>query len=112
MNRVPVFQFMFIFVCLGSSYATGAGPFDASIVRVTVTRYGPNVVQPWTKASATEGAGTGFVIDGKRVITNAHVVDFASQIYVQPDNSPEKFEANVVVSAPQVDLAILSVDDE
>jgi len=52
------------------------------------------------------------VIQGKRILTNAHVVMNASQIYVQPNQSPEKLAARVVTIAESVDLAILSVDDD
>ncbi len=57
-------------------------------------------------------SGTGFVIDGKRILTNAHVVGYPSQIYVQPYQSAEKFLAKVVAIATTIDLAILSVEDE
>jgi S1-C subfamily serine protease len=111
MNQAVIYRLIALLLLLSSSEVFSAGPFDKSIVRVAVTRYGPNVIQPWTKASAGDASATGFLIDNKRVLTNAHVVEFASQIYIQPDNSPEKFEAHVVVSAPDIDLAILSVED-
>ncbi len=110
-NRIATRRLVLTLLLFCAPHAYSAGPFDASIVRVTVTRYGPNVLQPWTKANADEVSGTGFVIDNKRVLTNAHVIEFASQIYVQPDNSPEKFAAKVVISAPEIDLAVLSVED-
>ncbi len=110
-NRVATCCIVLTLLLICASHVQGAGPFDASIVRVTVTRYTPNVLQPWTKAGADEVAGTGFLIDNNRLLTNAHVIQYASQVYVQPDNSPEKFEAKVVISAPEIDLAILSVED-
>ena len=66
----------------------------------------------WTKSQPRELSGTGFVIDGKRILTNAHVVGYPSQIYVQPYQSAEKFLAKVVAIATTIDLAILSVEDE
>jgi S1-C subfamily serine protease len=56
-------------------------------------------------------SGTGFVIDGQRVLTNAHVIEYSSQIYLQPNKSSDKVEATVIVSAPEIDLALLSVSD-
>ena len=56
--------------------------------------------------------GTGFVIDGKRILTNAHVVSYPSQIYVQPYQSSEKFLAKVIAVSSTIDLAVLSIEDE
>src|SRR5688500_797391 len=106
-NRLVTHCLVGIILLTCTERVHSAGPFDSSIVCLTVTRYSPNVLQPWTKASANESTGTGFVIDNKRILTNAHVIEFASQIYLQPDNSPDKFEAKVVVSAPEIDLAVL-----
>jgi hypothetical protein len=53
--------------CVARFDVRGAGPFDSSIVRVTVTRNLPNVLQPWTRGGSDETSGTGFLIDGKRL---------------------------------------------
>jgi S1-C subfamily serine protease len=82
-----------------------------SVVRITVTQRLPNFTQPWTKAPPRDGAGTGFVIDGKRILTNAHVVSYATQIYIQPNRSADKIPAKVILTAPSIDLALLSIDD-
>lgn len=85
------------------------GSFNSSVVKVTATRRGPNPVQPWTKAAPSDVSGTGFVIDGERLLTNAHVVEYATQIYVQPDQSAEKFEATVETVSYEMDMAVLKV---
>ena len=51
------------------------------------------------------------MIDGKRILTAAHVVRYATQVLVQPDQSGEKFPATVKAIAPDVDLAVLTLDD-
>ncbi|HEY4312436.1 MAG TPA: trypsin-like peptidase domain-containing protein [Pirellulales bacterium] len=83
-----------------------------SVVKIHTTQRLPDFFRPWTKSSSREMSGTGFVIDGKRILTNAHVVGYPSQIYVQPYQSAEKFLAKVVAIATPIDLAILSVEDE
>ncbi len=67
----------------------------SSIVKLTVTQRSFDHSRPWAKSNATDVSGTGFVISGKRIITNAHVVRYASQIYVQLKGSDEKLEAKV-----------------
>lgn len=87
-------------------------PIRPSVVKIYTTQRAPDLFRPWTKDGPREASGTGFVIDGKRILTNAHVVSYASQIYVQPHQSSEKIPAKVIAIASAIDLAILSVEDE
>ena len=100
-----------IAVASGFAGARAEDPIRDSVVRITVTQRTPNFRQPWTKSAPAEAAGTGFVIDGKRILTNAHVVAYATQIYVEPHRSADKIPAKVIVSAPAIDLALLSLED-
>lgn len=52
------------------------------------------------------------VIEGKRILTNAHVVAYASQIQIQANQAGDKVNATVVAIAPGIDLAVLKLDDE
>ena len=52
------------------------------------------------------------MIDSKRILTNAHVVRYASQIYVQPNQSADLISARVEAMTPSMDLAVLKLDDE
>jgi len=83
----------------------------SSVVKILATRRLPDMLRPWTKKSPQEISGSGVVIEGNRILTNAHIVAFASQIYVQPFQSAEKFAARVVAEAPGVDLAVLELED-
>ena len=82
-----------------------------SVVRISATRLQPNLVQPWTKSAPNEAFGTGFVIEGQRLLTNAHVVAYASQLYVQPSGSSERVAATIAAISTEMDLALLKVDD-
>lgn len=95
-----------------SSPARGEDPIRSSVVKVLATVRQPDLVKPWTKGSPQEVSGSGAVIEGKRILTCAHVVMYASQLYVQPFQSADKIPAKVIMAAPQVDLAVLSVSDE
>ena len=85
---------------------------NASVVRVFATLHSPDPYRPWTKHGPQEATGSGVVISGKRILTNAHVVSRASQIFVQFDKSSDKLASSVVAVAPGIDLAILKLDDE
>ncbi len=82
-----------------------------AVVQITSNLRLPNFFQPWNKRSAN-AAGTGTLIAGGRVLTNAHVVAYASQIYVQGFQSAEKVSAKLLFIAPNIDLALLQIDDE
>jgi len=83
-----------------------------SVVKIHTTQRLPDFLRPWTKSPLRDISGTGFVIDGKRILTNSHVVTYPSQIYVQPYQSAEKFPAKVIAFSAAMDLAVLSVEDE
>ena len=82
------------------------------MVKVFSTVGYPDVYKPWTKQAPAELTGSGVVIDGKRILTNAHVVLYASQIQIQANQAGDKIGATVVAVAPGIDLAVLKLDDE
>jgi len=82
-----------------------------SVVKIHSTLRRADPFRPWTKASQQDATGSGVVIAGKRILTNAHVVNHASQIFIQPDKSSDKLPATVESIAPGIDLAILKLED-
>jgi S1-C subfamily serine protease len=82
------------------------------VVRIYAVHNSPDVLRPWTRNSPQQVKGSGVVIDGKRILTNAHVVRYASQIYVQPNQSAQHIPARVVAMTPAMDLAVLKLEDE
>ena len=54
--------------------------------------------------------GTGFVVnDAGYIATNSHVVDNGKRIQVVPANSRTLYDAEIVRSFPELDLAVLKV---
>jgi len=82
------------------------------VVKIHAIQQPPDLIRPWTRRSPQSVKGSGVVIDGHRILTNAHVVRYASQIYVQPNQSASHIPARVVAITPGMDLAILKLDDE
>jgi S1-C subfamily serine protease len=89
-----------------------SGAVESSVVKIFSTIRGPDVARPWAKASPAEATGSGVVVEGKRILTNAHVVLYASQVQVQAHQAGDKVPATVVAIAPGIDLALLKLDDE
>ena len=86
-------------------------PVTASVVKIYSTVRYPSPYKPWTKEPPTEMSGTGVVIEGKRILTCAHVVLYAGRIEVQGNESADRLPAKVVAIAPGIDLALLELDD-
>ncbi|MBN1591335.1 MAG: trypsin-like peptidase domain-containing protein [Pirellulales bacterium] len=83
-----------------------------SLVKLHVTQRSPDLVRPWTKANSVKTSGSGVIIDGHRILTNAHVVLHASQVFLQANQSTEKVTGKVLFIAPDLDLAIVTAEDE
>lgn len=83
-----------------------------SVVKIFATLRYPDVAKPWTKQAPVEISGSGMVIEGNRILTNAHMVLYASEIQVQSSQSGDKISATVAGVAQGIDLAVLKLDDE
>ena len=83
-----------------------------SVVKISATMRYPDLSRPWTKHSPQDASGTGVVIDGKRILTNSHVVQYASQLFVESYQSSDKLPATVESVSPGIDLAVLRLEDD
>ena len=88
-----------------------AAEMRKSVVRINVTAQEINYRVPWMPGSIFGGVGAGFVIDGNRIMTNAHVVSNARFISIEKENDPKKYPALVEHIAHDCDLAVLNVLD-
>jgi S1-C subfamily serine protease len=85
---------------------------ESAVVKVFSTMRRPDVARPWSKAAPIEATGSGVVIEGKRILTNAHVIAYASQVEVQGNQSGDKISATVEAVDPGIDLAVLKLEDD
>jgi S1-C subfamily serine protease len=84
---------------------------ENSVVKIFSTMRYPDPYKPWTKQAPSEATASGVVIEGKRILTNAHAVLYASQVQVQANAAGDKVSATVLAIAPGIDLAVLQLDD-
>lgn len=109
---VPLNKILPLAVLLGSiSVATGAEP-EKSVVQVFTFGQPPQWDAPWRFHPVQRGSGTGFLIKGKRIMTNAHVVAWARQILVKRHQDPRPYAAKVSFVGHDCDLAILEIEDD
>jgi S1-C subfamily serine protease len=86
------------------------GPVQKSLVRITATEVAPDYRAPWNAGMLGRGIGAGFVIEGNRIMTNAHVVSNSRYLTVERDGDPNKYQAKVLFVAHDCDLALVTVD--
>ncbi len=84
---------------------------ENSIVKIYTTSAAPDYFTPWRLLTPSQGSGSGSVISGNRILTNAHVVANASYVQVQKHNDPTRHVARVQFVSHASDLAIVTVDD-
>src|SRR5258706_4056768 len=83
-----------------------------SVVKIFATLRNPDLAKPWSKQAPADISGSGVVIDGHRILTNAHLVMYDSQVQIQANQAGDKLSATVVAVAPGIDLAVLKLDDD
>lgn len=89
----------------GVSVSTG------SVCKLFVKKVPANFADPWRKHSQTTSTGTGILIRGKWIVTNAHVVNRAVSVMLRATTGPPiKYSARVVAIGLPCDLAVLEVD--
>jgi S1-C subfamily serine protease len=83
-----------------------------SVVLIRSIRQDFDYVTPWKREAMRAGIGSGFVIEGKRILTNAHNVSNCKYVELTRENIAKRYPARVAFIAHDCDLAILSVDDD
>ena len=93
--------------------ATDEGRIDPlnAVVKVETTSTVPNFWLPWQSQLPQSGSGSGAVIKGGMILTNAHNVADSSLISVRKQNDDTLFVAKVKFVDHDCDLALLTVDD-
>jgi S1-C subfamily serine protease len=82
----------------------------SAIVKVYTVVKTPNYSVPWS-SSIQQVSGSGAVIEGRRILTNAHVVANRTFIEVQRYGERRRYIARVEAVSHQLDLALLRVED-
>ena len=83
-----------------------------SIIKIYTTAAAPDYFNPWALLNAKQLSGSGAVISGNRILTNAHVIANGSFIQVQRHGDAQKFRAQVQFVSHDADLALLTVEDD
>ena len=98
-------------VLLATLVTLQAVEISRSLIRIEATSQEPDYKTPWNPGDVASGVGAGFVVEGKRVMTNAHVVSNARFLTISKEGDPNPYLAKVLHVAHDCDLALLSVEN-
>lgn len=82
-----------------------------SMVKIYTVETRPDYDNPWNLQGPLSVTGSGSVIGGNRILTNAHMVSDQTFIQVRLHGKARKYPARVIAVSHPADLAILGVDD-
>lgn len=82
-----------------------------SLVKIYTVQKKPYYYAPWNMLSAKMATGSGCIIEGRRILTNAHVVSDHTFIQVRRHGQTKKYAAQILAVSHEADLALLTVDD-
>ena len=83
-----------------------------SVVEIFTISNAPDLISPWQRSGTESSSGSGVVIDGRRILTNAHVVTHAVHVEVKRAGGTQRYVARVAHVDHEADLALLTVEDE
>ncbi len=81
-------------------------------VKIIVSYIDPDYCSPWKMKSHNTRFGSGAIIKGERILTNAHVVSNSTYLQIQKENDPKLYDASVLFISHEADLAIIIVKDK
>ena len=103
-------KYILIFIFLKLSLFASNG-IEESIVKIYTVSKIPSYTIPWN-TGIRKSHGSGTIIEGNRILTNAHVVANETFIEVKRHGDTVKYEAEVEFISHQADLALLKLKDE
>ncbi|XP_028126775.1 protease Do-like 9 [Camellia sinensis] len=89
-----------------------AVPSMDAVVKVFCTHTEPNFSLPWQRKRQYSSSSSGFVIGGRRVLTNAHSVEHYTQVKLKKRGSDTKYVATVLAIGTECDIAMLTVESD
>ena len=115
-SAVPPFLFLLLLSLAvpGAPAGADAGPPtdpSTAIVKIYVASVMPDAFAPWRPGFSTDKTGSGAVIAGRRILTNAHVIEGHTFVQVRLHGRPDKHPAQVTFLSHVSDLALVELEE-
>jgi len=107
---MSLFKNLFIYLLLTIPLLANHQVQDSIVKIYTVSKI-PDYSTPWN-SSMRRSNGSGSIIMGNRILTNAHVVANQTFIEVKRHGDTKRYQAHVEYISHQADLALLMLEDD
>ncbi len=87
------------------------GDTKEAVIKLFVVSHIVDTLKPWN-SYISRSTGSGFIINGNRILTNAHVVSNATFIEVRKHGETKRYEARVSHISHDSDLAIVTLKND
>jgi len=81
-------------------------PSMDAVVKVFCVHTEPNFSLPWQRKRQYSSSSSGFIIGGRRVLTNAHSVEHHTQVKLKKRGSDTKYLATVLAIGTECDIGM------
>ncbi|MGB0343852.1 MAG: PDZ domain-containing protein [Coraliomargarita sp.] len=108
---MTIFRLTLLTAALLAELQAAAGGPEQAVVKILNFSQQPDWREPWRFSRVNQSSGSGFVIEGNRIMTNAHVVSWSKHILVQRYQDPKPYPAEIEYIGHDCDLAVLQVAD-
>jgi S1-C subfamily serine protease len=105
------FMLMVILVAALPGISSAGSDVKDSMVKIYAVENRPDYDNPWNMKGPEAASGSGCVIAGNRILTNAHVVSDQTFIQVRLHGRAKKYPARVIAVSHEADLALLTVNE-
>ena len=85
---------------------------EKSVVMIRAVQQDFDYATPWKQMPMAQGTGSGFIIAGNRILTNAHNISNNKYVEIKKQNLPTRYPAIIAYVGHDCDLAILTVLDK
>ena len=89
-----------------------AAAIKKALVKVYSSYQFFDYTSPWQFSQNDNSTATGFIIEGNRIITNAHAVLNSRFLQIRKDGDAKKYKAVVKFISEEYDLALIEVEDK
>ena len=85
---------------------------EDSVVMIRCVKQSFDYATPWKQLGMGHGTGSGFVIEGNRILTNAHNIADYRFVEVKKQNLAKRYIGQITFAAHDCDLAIIEIADK
>jgi len=109
--KISILFFIALFYILYPVISAAKTDIRDSMVKIYSVQNKPDYDNPWNMDGPESGNGSGCVISGNRILTNAHVISDQTFIQIRLYGQSKKYPAKVLAVSHEADLALITPVD-